>query len=125
MRGRRKELAAALGPRQYAVGTAAGTELLTHSVRALTEDDPQLVLLALDAQNAYCTASRRHCLEGLAEVAPELAPCAELFCKRESQHLFWAGAGRCHTLRATDGVDQGDPLAPLLFLRPPPFPATA
>ena len=54
-------------------------------------------------------------------MAPELLPCAELFCGRESHYYFWDGAGRCHTLRATDGVDQGDPLAPLLFacgLRP-------
>ena len=71
---------------------AAGTELLAHTVRALTEADPHL-----------------------AAAAPEVARCAQLFSARTSQYLFWDGGGRCHTLRATDGVDQGDPLAPLLF----------
>ncbi len=115
VRGGKKELVKALGRRQFAIGTAAGTELLAHTVRALTEDDPQLVVTALDVRNAYCTASRAACLGALAETAPELLPCAELFCRRESQYLFWDGSGRCHTLRSTNGVDQGDPLAPLLF----------
>ena len=112
---RKKELAEALGRRQFAVGTAAGTEVLGHSVRALTEEDPDLVLLCLDAKNAYGTTDRAACLDALGRVAPELLACAELFCRRTSQYLFWDGAGQCHRLRATSGVDQGDPLAPLLF----------
>ena len=79
VRGGKKELVKALGRRQFAIGTAAGTELLAHTVRALTEDDPQLVVTALDVRNAYCTASRAACLGALAETAPELLPCAELF----------------------------------------------
>ena len=46
-------LSAILGRQQFAVGLAAGTETLAHSVRALVEADPELVLLALDAQNAF------------------------------------------------------------------------
>jgi hypothetical protein len=118
---RKKELAEALGPRQFAIGTAAGTEVLAHTVRALTEADPSLVLTALDARNAYCMASREACLTQLGTAAPQLLPFAELFCRRESRYFFWDGAGQCHTLCATSGVDQGDPLAPLLFacgLRP-------
>ena len=43
---RKAELAEALGKRQFAVGVATGTEVLAHSVRALTEADPDLVVLA-------------------------------------------------------------------------------
>ena len=112
---RRRELAEALGHHQYAIGTAAGTELLAHTVRALTEADPNLVVCALDARNAFSSVCRDTCLAELAAVAPEVAPCARLFSQRPSRYLYWDGSGRCHTLRATDGVDQGDPLAPLLF----------
>ena len=112
---RKGELATALGRQQFAVGTAAGAEVLGHSVRALTEADPDLVLLCLDARNAYGTASRSACLDALGRVAPELLACAELFCHRTSQYFYWDGAGQCHRLCATSGVDQGDPLAPLLF----------
>ena len=115
VRKRKTELAEALGPQQFAVGTAAGTELLAHTVRALTEADPDLTVLALDAKNAYCTASRAACLEQLELRAPDLLPCARLFSQRESQYFFWDGRGACHRLRATSGVDQGDPLAPVLF----------
>ena len=68
-----------------------------------------------DARNAYGSASRVDCLTALGQLAPEVLPCAELFCRRTSQYLFWDGAGECHRLTATNGVDQGDPLAPLLF----------
>ncbi len=115
VRTRKEKLAEALGRRQFAVGTAAGTEVLAHSVRALSEADPDLVVLALDAKNAYGTADREVCLRELAVVAPELLPCAELFCRRTSCYLWWDGAGHCHKLTATSGVDQGDPLAPVLF----------
>lgn len=115
VRKRKAELAEALGPQQYAVGTAAGTELMAHTVRALTEADPELTVLALDARNANCTASREACLEQLAAKAPDLLPCARLFTQRESHYFFWDGRGHCHELRTTNGVDQGDPLAPLLF----------
>ena len=62
---RKAELASALGRHQYAVGTAAGTETLAHTARALTEADPTLVLLALDAKNAFCSANREACLQQL------------------------------------------------------------
>ena len=112
---RKAELAEALGRQQFAVGTAAGAEVLSHSVRAVTEADPDLVLLCLDARNAYGTASRSDCLEALSHEAHELLPFAKLFCCRSSEYLFWDGTGKCHKLSATSGVDQGDPLDPLLF----------
>ena len=41
--------------------------------------------------------------------------CRAFLSQGEPLYLFWDGAGNCHTLHATSGVDQGDPLAPLLF----------
>ena len=38
-----------------------------------------------------------------------------MFSQQESRYFFWDGRGACHRLRATSGVDQGDPLAPVLF----------
>ena len=94
VRARRAELEAALGHRQFAVGTAAGAELLAHSVRALTEAEPDLVLVALDARNAFCSADRAACLRALGELAPELVPCADLFSGRLSRYFFWDSSGR-------------------------------
>ncbi len=50
---RKGELAETLGRHRFAIGTAAGAELL-----ALTEADPDLVLMALDATSAFCTIRR-------------------------------------------------------------------
>ena len=115
VRERKEDLASALGKQQFAIGTTAGTEVLAHSARALAEDDPDIVFLALDAENAYCSVARATCLAELAALSPALVPCAELFSKRLSHYYFWDSKGKCHQLTASDGVDQGDPLAPLLF----------
>ena len=60
-----KQLADSLGPQQFAIGTAAGTEVLGHTARALAEDNPDLVFVALNAENAYSSAKRRECLAEL------------------------------------------------------------
>ena len=70
---------------------------------------------ALDAENAYCSVHRSECRRELAHISPELVPCAEIFGRRTSCYYFWDARGQTHVLTATDGVDQGDPLAPLLF----------
>ena len=59
------EVADALGRHQFAVGVAAGVESLAHTARALTEADADLVLLALDAQNAFSSADREKCFQEL------------------------------------------------------------
>ena len=104
-----------LGRIQYAVGVPAGTECLAHTARVLSESDPDLVLLALDARNAFCSADRLSCLQKLVAAVPEIAPCATMFSQRRSLYLYWDAKGECHWLYSTDGIDQGDPLAPLLF----------
>ena len=73
------------------------------------------MLLALDAKNAFCSADREACLQKLREAAPEMDACATMFSRRTSQYFFWDYKGVCHRLGSTSGVDQGDPLALLLF----------
>ena len=97
------------------MGVTAGTECLAHTARVLSESDPDLVLLALDARNAFSSADRQSCLLKLEAAIPEIAPCATMFSQRRSLYLFWDDKGDCQWLSSTDGVDQGDPLAPLLF----------
>ena len=62
VRARKAELEAALGHHKFAVGTAVGAELMAHTARALIEAEPDLVLVALDARNAFCCADRKACL---------------------------------------------------------------
>ena len=88
---------------------------MAHTARALTEADTDLVLLALDAQNAFSSADKEKCLQELERNAPEFTACAEAFSRRTSQYFYWDYKGRCHRLTSTCGVDQGDPLTPLLF----------
>ena len=82
-------MAEAVGRHQFGVGVAAGAESLAHAARAFSEADTDLVLLALDAQNAFCFADKEKCLHELERNAPELLACAEAFSKRTSQHFFW------------------------------------
>ena len=70
-----------------------------------TEAEPDLVLVALDAHNAFCPADRGACLKTLGELAPELLPCADLFSSRLSRYFFWDNTGRCRQLTSTSGVD--------------------
>ena len=74
-----EEVAGALGRHQFAVGVPAGAECLAHTARALTEADTDLVLLASDAQNAFCFADGKDCLRELERNAPEFVACADVF----------------------------------------------
>ena len=69
----------------HAPDATAEQRRVAHTARALTEDDPDLVILALDAKNAYGTASRADCLDALSREAPELLQFAQLFCCRTSR----------------------------------------
>jgi len=76
---------------------------------------PELVWLALDSENAYCTLHRAKTLEAVEEHLPALRAYAVAVLGRRSQYLFWDARGHCHRCYAREGVEQGDPLSPLLF----------
>eukprot|EP00959_Pyramimonas_sp_CCMP1952_P197409 4128307-Pyramimonas_sp.AAC.1 len=56
---RRTSRGALLGRQQFAIGPPAGAELLAHAARARPGATPHLVVAALGAENAFCTAPVR------------------------------------------------------------------
>ena len=71
---------------------------------------PGEILLKVDIANAYNTISREACLEGVEKFCPDLLRWAK-WCLNGSSHVYFGS----HTIPCTTGVQQGDPLAPLLF----------
>ena len=68
----------------------------------------------LDQANAFGQVSRTAVLAALEEHAPELVPFASLFLRRRSSFIYVNEQGRGELLGAVEGVEQGDPLGPLL-----------
>ena len=110
-----------LSPHQFAVGLAGGCEAILKCIDVRTQEDPDSVVIALDVRNAYNSILRGACLRSLRRLRPELAAFADLFYRRHSSYTFRGADGAVRVLTATEGVEQGDALAPALFaygLRP-------
>ena len=58
---------------------------------------------------------RVRCLEAVRRLRPELAPFVELWYNRASAYVYRDADGALHGIPANEGVEQGDPLAPVLF----------
>jgi hypothetical protein len=102
-----------LQPHQVGVGVRGGAEGLVHALNRLVahqQDSPDLVVVSLDFQNAFITVDRNRML---AEVA--------LHCPSIWQYVattYGCAAHQYvgpHVVDSTTGVQQGDPLSPLLF----------
>jgi len=103
-------------PYQFGVGVPSGVERMVHKVRrvfAAHKDDPDFVLLKVDMKNAFNMVSRRELLRSLEEF-PELVNwCYYLY--GEPSILWFGDAFANFELVSAEGVQQGDPLGPLLF----------
>ena len=100
-----------LAPRQLGYGTALGCEAAVHASRLyLSNLQPGQVILKLDFENAFNCIRRDKMLQAVSNLAPELAPFV-LASYSEPSTLFWGGT----SLGSSEGVQQGDPLGPLLF----------
>jgi hypothetical protein len=112
----RSRAAEKLAPYQFGFGVAGGGEALVHCVRqwveraSSTQDDTARVALCLDFENAFNLIERDTFLSVCRREFPELVGFAE-FCYAEETELLFAG---CPVSSCT-GVQQGDPLGPLLF----------
>ena len=71
---------------------------------------PNAAFVKIDFENAFNTVSRQAFLEQCRHNLPGLAPWAE-WCYDSPSHLFFGS----HRIASESGVQQGDPLGPLLF----------
>ena len=103
---------AQLQPHQIGVGRAgpvipASVQTIKSWVRSLS---PGEIILKLDISNAYNSIDRGACLRGVQKHCPDILRWAH-WCLNGTSSVFWDKA----KIDCTTGVQQGDPLAPLLF----------
>jgi hypothetical protein len=101
-----------LNPLQLGVGTPNGTEGLIHGLNRIlaSASDPSLVILAVDFKNAFNEVSRQDMVDQVAKEFPEILQWVNLTYACEA--LLFSGSD---IILSTSGVQQGDPLGPLLF----------
>jgi hypothetical protein len=101
------------GGLQLGVACPAGAEKIVHAMRnTLAErwSDPEFLILKVDFSNAFNNVSRQVLLEECRKTFPELLPWAH-YCYGFTSLLFH----QQHKIKSCVGVQQGDPLGPLLF----------
>ena len=102
---------AMLAPRQLGVGVKGGAEALTHAARLfLSTMEQDNVLIKLVFVNAFNTVRRDSMLEAVAQYAPNILAFASSAYGSLSDLHFGD-----FTLQSAEGVQQGDPIGPLLF----------
>ena len=105
------EMAALLAPRQLGYGVRNGAEAAVHAARLYLRNlDPTIAIVKLDFQNAFNSIRRDKMLEAVQSLAPDLMAFVHSAYSSPST-LFWGDK----TLQSSEGVQQGDPLGPLLF----------
>jgi hypothetical protein len=103
-----------LGSLQVGVACRGGAEQIIHSMRDSLHqhwESDDFTVLKVDFSNAFNSISRQHLLNGCARSFPDLLPWVQ-WCYGSQPLLFY---GDSVTLKSCVGVQQGDPLGPLLF----------
>ena len=106
-----EKMGSLLFPHQLGFGTALGAEAAVHAARSyLSNLQDSHLIIKLDFRNAFNSIRRDLMLHSVLTKAPELLPLA--YCSyRHPSLLFFGG----FTIPSAEGVQQGDPLGPLLF----------
>lgn len=98
-------------PRQLGVGTRGGCEAAVHACRRFMDSMPDdHVLAKLDFSNAFNSIHRDSMLQSVLLHVPEIYPLCWLSYRHDSVLKF-----RNFEILSQEGVQQGDPLGPLLF----------
>ncbi|GJT38166.1 putative reverse transcriptase domain-containing protein [Tanacetum coccineum] len=98
---------------QFGVGVSGGGKAILHVVNRLIEDrsdDIGLSMLLVDFKNAFNLVDREVMLQEVRIRCPAISRWVE-FCYSNPARLYYGE----HTLWSHQGVQQGDPLGPLLF----------
>jgi hypothetical protein len=107
-------LASHLNPHQLGVGTKSGCEAVLHATQALLSDvqipDGSKWILQVDYTNAFNTMDRSHIIKEVREHAPGLSAFVEWSYGGHTPLFFGE-----HLILSEAGLQQGDPLGPLLF----------
>jgi hypothetical protein len=110
-RGVNDKCALLLKPRQLGVGVKGGAEALAHGARRYLDSMPSdHVFVKLDFTNAFNSVRRDVVREEVAAHAPELLGYFDSAYGATSNLAFGE-----FTIDSSEGVQQGDPLGPLLF----------
>eukprot|EP00731_Ephydatia_muelleri_P004035 Em0002g211a len=100
-------------PHQFGVACPSGAEKIVHGLGSCIEEhqnEQDFVMMKIDLRNAFNLVSRQALLDECSAHFPELLQWAA-WCY--GQHpLLWSPMG---TIMSESGVQQGDPLGPLLF----------
>ena len=110
----REEMGELLSPRQLGYGVKRGAEAAVHAARLFVQNlEVDQVFVKLDFTNAFNTLRRDKMLLAVEEMVPEILPLVHSSYASPSL-LYWGD----RTVISAEGVQQGDPLGPLLFCMP-------
>ncbi|KAK9080544.1 hypothetical protein SSX86_000302 [Deinandra increscens subsp. villosa] len=113
MRGVGKEMAKYLSDFQFGVGVPCGAEAVLHSANRFLHEfhtDGSLAMLTVDFSNAFNLVDRTALLREVRTQCPSISPWVDFLYGQPSR--LYVGDGH---IWSTTGVQQGDPLGPLLF----------
>ena len=109
----REKAVSVLQPYQVGVATPNGAEAILHATSGLVRkhgDDSEWVMLKIDLKNAFNKVSRKALFEAVRLHVPKISAWVEYIYAEEP--LLWL---KDVILFSSEGVQQGDPLGPLLF----------
>jgi hypothetical protein len=104
------ELGNVLRPHQLGFATPCGTEAIVHTFRRVISSKKPGLILKLDFANAFNTVLRSKVLDVARKYVPSLYPTILQAYGKPSHLLFGE-----EVIQSTEGLQQGDPLAPPLF----------